>query len=371
MIAASYPAKAKGIRTGMRLADARKLCPQAIARLSDFTEACRASEQIETILRSLTPAVEQMSVDEWFLDLKTLVGGTLPNPALWARQLQQAICTSVGIGMSVGIAPTKLLAKMASEYQKPAGVTVVSLPPACLSIESFLKNRPVAAIPGIGRARQVHAASFNWQTAWDFACAEQKTIVHLFGRPGRDLQEELKGIPVHSVVAENAPPKSVSRGRSFRGTGSRAEVFGILVQHLSICLLRMRHQHLCCRRITVWLRDEAFRFLDENTRLPRPMETEDALLPYVRHCFDFLWKQTKGCTQAGLALCDLQPAGPAQYSLFSEPKHVHRDENMQTTLDTIRTRFGRESIMRATGLQKKPHRSNLPNAFGHIGTTRD
>ena len=98
------------------------------------------------------------------------------------------------------------------------------------------------------------------------------------------------------------------------------------------------------------------------------MDTEDALLPYVRHCFDSLWKHVQGCTQAGVALCDLLPAGPAQYSLFTAPANVHRDENIQTTLDQIRTRFGRESIMRATGLQKKPRRSSLPNAFGHIGS---
>lgn len=377
VIAASYPAKAKGVRTGMRRKEAELLCPGAIALLSDFTEACTASQQIETILRSLTPAVEQMSVDEWYLDLRELVGGIPHDPETWARELQQTISQSVGIGMSVGIAPTKLLAKMASEYRKPAGITIVresaagiresQLQTAYIAREIFLLDRPVAAIPGIGRARQVHAASLNWQTAWDFTVAEPKTVVHLFGRPGRDLQEELKGNPVSSVVPENAPPKSISRGRSFRRTGNHAEVFGIIVRHLSITTLRMREQHLACRRITLWLRDEAFHFFGENARLPRPMDTEDALLPYVQHCFARLWKQARFCTQAGVALCDLVAAGPAQYSLFQKPAYVHRDENIQTTLDQIRTRFGRESIMRATGLQKKPRRSNLPNTFGHIG----
>ena len=130
MIAASYPAKAKGVRTGMRLNDAKALCPDAIALLSDFTEACRASGQIETILRSLTPAVEQMSVDEWYLDLRELVGGIPSDPGAWARTVQQTISQSVGIGMSVGIAQTKLLAKMASEYRKPAGITIVSDEPS-------------------------------------------------------------------------------------------------------------------------------------------------------------------------------------------------------------------------------------------------
>jgi len=378
VIAASYPAKAKGVKTGMRLNEAKKLCPDAIVRLSDFTEACAASEQIEAILRRLTSEVEQMSVDEWFLELKTLVGGVPADLAAWARELQSKIIRSVGIGMSVGIAPTKLLAKMASEYRKPVGVTVISPSPTGrggqggegISNEIFLKDRPVAAIPGIGRSRQVHAASLHWQTAYDFAYADQNTVVHLFGRPGCDLQDELKGIPRSSVIAQSAPPQSISRGRSFRCTYDQAEIFGIIVRHVSICILRMRGEHLACRRITVWLRDSAFHFADDHMRLPRPMATEDALLPYVRHCFENLWRRMNGCTQVGLALCDLITEGPAQYSLFQEPTRLDRAEEVQSTLDLIRTRFGRGSIMRATGLEKAFARPHLPNTYGHIGTVR-
>ncbi|OIO54593.1 hypothetical protein AUJ46_02745 [Candidatus Peregrinibacteria bacterium CG1_02_54_53] len=377
VIAASYPAKAKGVKTGMRLREAKMLCPEAIALLSDFTEACVASDQIETFLRSLTHAVEQMSVDEWFLDLRELVRGIPTDSVQWARDLQQTIAESVGIGMSVGIAPTKLLAKMASEYRKPAGITcirdtryMIRDTPGIIAIETFLRDRPVAAIPGIGRARQVRAASLDWLTAWDFASAEPKTIVHLFGRPGRDLQEELRGNPVSSVVSANAPPKSISRGRSFRQSRDHAEIFSIVVRHLSICILRMREQGLACRHITLWLRDGKFRFEDEHLRLPRPMDTEDVLLPYVRHGFTAIWRRVQGCTQAGLALGDLRPSGPAQYSLFQEPAHLLRSECVQSSLDTIRKRFGRESITRATSLQhtsaKRPQR---PNTYGHIGTT--
>lgn len=371
VIAASYPAKAKGVKTGMRLQDARRLCPDAVALLSDFTEACRASGQIETILRSQTAAVEQMSVDEWFLDLTRLVGGIPPDIGRWAEDLRKTISSSVGIGMSIGVAPTKLLAKMASEYRKPAGITIVTEEShhSAYGIlrTAFLQDRPVAAIPGIGRARQVHAASLNWRTAFDFACAEPKTVVHLFGRPGKDLQDELNGIAVTGVVTNQAPPKSLSRGRSFRSTNDEAEVFALLLRHLSICVLRMREQGLACRRIVLWSRDSGYRFADAHARLPRLMDTEDALLPYVRHCFARLWKHAHGVTQAGLALCDLLPAGPAQYSLFVDPEQTQRSESVQETLDQVRTRFGRESIMRAAGLQKKPRRSHLPNAFGHIG----
>jgi len=378
VIAASYAAKAKGVKTGMRRKEAEALCPGAIALLSDFTEACTASEQIEMILRSLTPQVEQMSVDEWFIDLTTLVGGLPARLDEWARHLQQRISSSVGIGMSVGIGPTKLLAKMASEYRKPSGITIVQslaagvhepqLRKMDIALEVFLKNRPVAAIPGIGRARQVHAKIFQWQTAWDFACAEPKTVVHLFGRPGIDLQEELKGHPRSSVVSETRPPKSVSRGRSFRSTNDRQHVFGTMVRHLSVCVLRMRHSGLACRGIVVWLRDGTFRFASDHLRLPHPLDTEERLLPYLRICFGRVWGSVSGCTQAGLALTELKPAGSAQYSLFEQPQRVDRAEQTQRTLDEVRDRFGRESVVRATGLQpSSSKRPRLPNAYGRIG----
>lgn len=378
VIAASYAAKAKGVKTGMRRKEAEALCPGAIALLSDFTEACTASEQIEMILRSLTPQVEQMSVDEWFIDLTTLVGGFPDTPDEWARQLQQRISSSVSIGMSVGIGPTKLLAKMASEYRKPSGITIIRISGAEdrdlplqnmeISIGSFLKDRPVAAIPGIGRTRQVHAKTFHWQTAWDFAYAEPETVVHLFGMPGIDLQEELKGHPRSSVVSETRPPKSVSRGRSFRSTNNRQHIFGTMVRHLSVCVLRMRHSGLACQGIVVWLRDGTFRFASDHLRLPQPLDTEERLLPYLRLCFERVWRSVNGCTQAGLALTELKASGSAQYSLFEEPQRVDRAEQTQRTLDKVRDRFGRESVVRATGLQpSSSKRPRLPNAYGRIG----
>lgn len=376
VIAASYPAKAKGVKTGMRLVEARKLCPDAIARLSDFTEAVRASQQIEEILRSIAALVEQMSVDEWYVDLQSMPGSIPDDLAAWATEIQKNIARSVGLTVSVGIAPTKLLAKMASEYRKPSGITIVSntlLPTAyCILLTTFLRDRPAAAIPGIGRARQVHTASYNWRTAWDIAGADPETIVHLFGRPGYDLQEELKGHPRSIVVNEAAPPKSISRCRSFPRTTDMRTIFGIVMEHAAICILRMRQQGLSCRGISVWLRDQAYHYVSETIRLPERLDTEERLQPAIRACFDRIDSScSSGCTQAGLALLELLPRGSVQYSLFETTEKVDRAEEIQRSLDMVRTKFGRGSIVRATSLQRKDGpQKKVPNAFGHIGEAR-
>src|SRR5207248_2984219 len=112
VIAATYEAKAKGVKTGMPMREAIKLCPEAIRMPSDFRETGIASQQIEAILSDVCPIIEQYSIDEWFLDLASMVGGIPADPVTWARALQTDVKRRTDIGVSIGVAPSKLLAKM-------------------------------------------------------------------------------------------------------------------------------------------------------------------------------------------------------------------------------------------------------------------
>jgi DNA polymerase-4 len=160
VIAASYEAKACGVRTGMRFREAQALCPGALSMPSDFHEAARASQEIEDILRNTCPFIEQMSVDEWYMDLRGLVGGMPSSLGYWGEEMQTQILRKTGLSVSVGIAETKLLAKMAGEFRKPAGVTVIPVSTCSGKLDvcrqEFLAQRPAAAIPGIGRKRVRH-----------------------------------------------------------------------------------------------------------------------------------------------------------------------------------------------------------------------
>src|SRR3989338_1908328 len=226
VIAATYEAKAFGVKTGMTLKDALKLVPNALQIPSDFRETAIASHQIEEILSHEAPMLEQMSVDEWFLDIASVVGGEPQDLHAWATALQKKILRYTALSVSVGVGQTKLLAKMAGEYKKPAGVTVLYddrgegglCPPGAtplrekgvhegktVGLSLMLKDRPAAAIPGIGRRRDVHAQLKGWKTAWDFAVADQETVIKLFGKGGHELQLELNGIIVSPVTTESSP----------------------------------------------------------------------------------------------------------------------------------------------------------------------
>ncbi len=364
VIAASYEAKAKGVKTGMRVSEARKLCPQAIERISDFAEACRASAHIEEILERQCPVMEKMSVDEWFLDLTTLVGAVPHDLGQWATAIQRTIQQHLALSVSIGIGPTKTLSKMASEYRKPAGITILTpenhaqknsqLVSAktgvgvgfSISNSQFLRDRPAAAIPGIGHARTKHTELHGWKTAWDFAHASANTVVQLFGKQGKELQQELSGVSAYPVQVDDRPPKSISRCRSFRKTHNAMSVYAQLQEHITVAVLRMRKEHLSARNISIWLRDHAYKHAAADIRLPRPMDTEEELLPYAKRLFQQIWKPTGACTQVGLALGNLTPAGGRQYSLFEHPDKLQHHERIQGALDTIHTRFGRDALVR-------------------------
>ncbi len=355
VIAASYEAKAKGIKTGMRLMEARKLCPGAIERISDFSEACRASAHIEEILERQCPVMEKMSVDEWFLDLGSLVGGVPRDPGGWAKSTQKMIQQHLALSVSVGVGPTKTIAKMASEYRKPAGVTVIadcrlqiakgSFSAIC-NLQSFLRDRPAAAIPGIGPARTQHTEHHGWKTAWDFAHAPKDTVVRLFGKPGKELQQEILGISVYPVQVDDRPPKSISRCRSFRRTSDVMAIYGQLQEHMTVTVMRMRKQNLSARNLSVWLRNHEYKHTGTECRLPRSMDTEEELLVYARRAFQQVWKRGGMVTQVGLVLNNLTPAGGNQYSLFEEPKKSEQRKSMQEALDDIHERFGRDAVVR-------------------------
>lgn len=363
VIAASYEAKAFGIKTGMPVFEARKLCPGVLEVQSDFRETGLASEQIETILRRHCPVVQQMSIDEWYLDLATCVGGVPPDCRKWALAIQDEVLWKTDISVSIGIAPSKLLAKMAGEYRKPAGVTVLGT--TDVSAEEMLRQRPAAAIPGIGRQRTKVTEKRGWLTAWDIASANPEELRMFFGKGGPELHAELNGTPLSDVTTEEAPPKSVSRARSFKATGERARLWAHILQHLQYVILKMRRQNLAAHGITLWLRDNEFHFRGDGVRLPQLFDTEEQILPYARQCFERTFRKDKRYTQVGFGLWGLLPPGAVQVSLFADPGAHDEREALQKSLDALRDKFGKNVIHRGSAVvarEKKRKIAPIPMA---------
>lgn len=347
VIAATYEAKAKGVKTGMRLSDARKLVPECIEMPVDFRETGIASEQIESVLRSSIPILEQMSIDEWYGDLSSMVGGTPKDVHDWVKAMQKEVLTSTGLSVSVGVAPTKLLAKMASEYRKPAGVSVIHTK----DIETFLRDRPAAAIPGIGRQRQVKTDDMGWKTAWDIASADDAALVRICGKPGILMRDELRGIAHATVSTVITPPKSISRCRTFQATTDTDLMKAHLVKHLEYCTMKMRRWDRGCRELSVWVRTPDFDYRGSHRKLGRLCVTvEEMSGPALASLSALTWHGSR-VNQVGLALSGFDVAATRQQSLFDDPKSVMETEKLQETIDTLHQRFGRDSVTRGAALR--------------------
>ena len=285
----------------------------------------------------------EMSIDEWFLDLEALVGGDPPDAEAWARAIQDRIIRSTDIGVSIGVAPTKTLAKMAGEEKKPRGVTVLRTQ---AEIDAFLKRRPAAAIPGIGRKREVDVLARGWETAYDVAYAPEDLLKRLFGIGVVELAAEIRGEQVYAVTVETAPPKSVSRARSFAPTDDAGILWAYALQHLSYSVLKMRRHGLATKGISIWLRNDSYDGGDDaGVKLPRAYDTEIDLMPFARRCFQRARRYNKRYTQVALALWHLVPGGTVQYSLFTPPEATDRTSHLQTSLDGLRTRYGKDIVV--------------------------
>lgn len=363
IIAANYLAKRAGVKTAMRFTEAKKLVKDYNALPADFLQTGIASTHIEEILRLECADVEASSIDEWFLDLRGVVGGIPSQLGSWALSLQKRVADETGLPVSIGIGPSKTLAKMASDFRKPKGITVVvdhSDDPLAIDTKSFLEGLAIGAIPGIGRKRQVHAHSHAWKTAWQFAKADTDTVVHLFGRPGKELQQELLGRSVYDVATEEVPQKSISRCRTFKATKHKQIITGYLMEHLSYTVLKMRRQGLTCRFVAVWLRKPDYSHIGADVKLPEALSSEERILPYVQRCFAKLYDPNQAFNQVGVLLGHLGPVGPMQFSLFESTQKIEQAEALQESLDAIRDKFGRDSIRRGTSSLLERRHKDLP-----------
>lgn len=349
VIAATYEAKAKGVRTGMRLSDARKLCPGAIEMPSDFRETGIASHAIESILHESCPLLEQMSIDEWFLDLSTIVGGLPHDLHGWANERRQDVLRQTALSVSVGIASSKLLAKMASEYRKPAGITVLH----SSDIRAFLQDRPAAAIPGIGKATTPKVDALGLKTAWDIASTSDQVLRQICGMPGIAMKQELLGECLDPVSDEVEPPKSISRCRSFRATSDDILLRAHLFKHIEYIVTKMRRWELVATHVSVWMRDADMHFFGEDLRLPEPADTAEQILPVALTCFRNIVASRRRYTQVGAALIGLVSREGAKRSLFTTEERAESQESLQKALDQLHAKYGRDSVTRAAAVQIK------------------
>ena len=349
VLAASYEAKACGIRTAMGGTQARRLCPHAVVvgpRMPAYTEASKA---VFKVFEDTAPLVEGLSIDEAFLDIRGLrrIAGT---PVEIAARLRRRILEEVGLPITVGVARTKFLAKVASGVAKPDGLLVV--PPD--GELDFLHPLPVERLWGVGRvtAEKLHVRGLR--TVGQVAELAEGTLVDLLGRAsGRQLH----------ALAHNRDPRRVQPRRRRRSMGAqralgrasktRAALDATLVALVDRLVRRLRAARRVCRTVVLRLRFRDFSRATRSHTLAEATAHTQTILTTARDLLDAAMPliERDGISLVGVALGNLENDDAIQLAL---PLEGHRARALDSTIDTVRDRFGSEAITRAVLVGRDP-----------------
>ena len=350
VVAKTYDAKAAGITTGMTVWDARKRMPHAIFLSADFRYYGQISDKLFAILRRFSPAVEEYSIDEAFMDLKGLRSLHRKSYQQMADELRATVRQEIGITVSIGISVTRTLAKMASEYNKPNGTTIV----AGRRIHDFLQQVSARDIPGIGGNREALLNKFNIHTAAVFATANEHHIKRLLGKVGTDLWHELNGTSLYKVETEPKLPKSVARTASMgRLTQDQAMIRAHLGRHAMRLSKALMDKRLTTRQITISLTLKSFDQQTATTALPYPTADYFMLVAEANKAVDRLFDASLIYRACGLIATDINLRQAGNFDLFQQAEQQREDKHLKLleTLHRINHKYG-DNVLSACSVVK-------------------
>ncbi len=345
--AASYEARAFGIHSAMPISRAYRLCPKAVFVRGRMDQYESESERIFGILERFTPDVEPLSIDEAFLDI-THSHHLFGTPQETCRKIKTTIKNETGLIASIGLAPNKFTAKIASDIGKPDGFVVV----APEKLLEFLHPLPVGRLWGVGPVTQKALEKNGIRSIGDLARRPLEEMVKLFGASGEHAWRLAQGQDPRSVEAE-AVTKSMGAEHTFEGDTSEQNVLLDTLASLSDrTSRRLRKEGFSGRTITLKIRFEDFSTFTRASSLPRPTNlAHDIFEAAARRMQEFDLKRSKvrllGVSVSGFEEPD------EQLDLFERDllagQAENRKEKLQTAVDRIKDKFGEQAIRRRSG----------------------
>lgn len=344
VVAKSIPAKKYGIQTGEPMAMALRKCPNLVVVPSDFRLYTENSLAFKAICRDYAPVVESFSIDEVFLDM-TGTSLIYPDPIATAHQIKDKIHEELGFTVNVGISTNKLLAKMASDFEKPDKVH--TLFPA--EIPEKMWPLPIRDLLFLGKASEKKLQDFGIHTIGELAREKESTIQALLGeKTGRQLYQYARGIDNSPVLAQAEESKGFSVEKTFNDDiVSVEQVLPILLEQCDIVATRMRRKGKKCSCISVTFRTLDFKNRSHQTSLSSATDVTDEIYENARRLFLEFWKG-QPLRLIGVALTGLTDESFEQMSLFEDTKKKEQRQKLDATLDAIRKKFGNDKITRAS-----------------------
>ena len=344
VVAKSIPAKKYGITTGEPVAMALRKCPELVIVKSDFELYIKCSRAFKEICASYAPVMESFSIDEVFLDM-TGTSLIYPDPIKTAHEIKDKIRDELGFTVNVGISTNKLLAKMASDFEKPDKVH--TLFPE--EIPTKMWPLSVRDLLFLGKAFEKKLTEAGIRTIGDMAHVSESEIQALLGnKAGHQLHQYALGIDESPVKAKPEEAKGFSVETTFNDDiVSVEQVLPILLEQCDVVTTRMRRKGKKCTSVSVTFRTLDFKNKSHQTTLSNATDMTDEIFRNAKKLFTESWKG-EPLRLIGVALTNLTDESFEQLSLFEDNEKKERHRKLDATMDEIRQKFGNDKITRAS-----------------------
>jgi len=341
---ASYEARKFGIHSAQPIAKARRLCPDGNflpVRMSRYQEI---SKQVFEIFHRFTPLVEPLSIDEAFLDVTGSIR-LFGRPENIAKMIKQTILIETGLTVSAGVASSKFVAKIASDIDKPDGLTIVPLN----DVRNFLDPLPVKKMWGIGKVTQLLLSRLNIHTFRDLRQTPVKVLEKKFGKHGVKIHLLAMGVDERDVIPEH-DVKSIGHEQTFS-----QDIISLDVAQKELLALgnkvarRMRHKGLKGKTVTLKVKYFDFVQITRSTTLPKSIDDGLEIYSTVCRLLKKVEVTKKPVRLLGISLSGLKFLGiGTQLSLFDQDPSSQKRQRLNTVLDSLYEKFGDESVLPGT-----------------------
>lgn len=356
IVTCSYAARRYGVKTGMQVGQALRLCPALIMIKPDFQLYRQYSAAFMQIAYSYTPLLEAVSIDECYLDITG--SRQFGTPLEIASEIQRRIGEELGLPCSIGIAPNKLLAKMASDMKKPNGISVLRL----RDVPQVLWERPCGELFGIGGKTAEKLRSMGIYSIGQLAAAEESVLVGRFGINGAWMKRAAHGIDDAPVTEGREQSKSIGHTTTLPSdvTGIR-EAGPVLLSLSDQVARRLRRKNLVASGVQLTIRTPDMKTITRSRLLDVPTETAEEVHKAACSLFVKHWNESRPVRLLGVTLYQLTPKDEAaiQLDLFDYERQPKK-ESLNKTMDMLRNKFGENAVLTA-GMLGDPHTALLRN----------
>lgn len=340
----SYEAREFGLRAGMPLGKARRLCPQVVVLPGDQNIYRCFADGVWEVCRRFTCGLETY-LDEAYGDASGMqaVHG---EPAALGRKLQEQVRREVGLPVSVGLGSNRMMAKVASHAAKPG--RVVWIRPG--REEAFLEHLPVARLPGVGSKTEARLLDMNINTAGEMRALSRSMLFSMFGRHGEVLYERCRGRDVQEL-RPGALPRTISRETTFhQPTTDAGEVRGMLFYLLERAMRATRGAGLEARCVELSIRYDDWKGYAARRTLPAATDAEEEAFAVVEELLDRLHTRRVALRHVGVVLSGFARKGETG-ELFDQPKALQGRRQLHHAVDAIRDRYGHSAVVAGESIQ--------------------